>query len=91
MISSLFFKYLMSSEIHKNIESFSDKQKVLFDAKVINFSKEKNHNKNRLKEFDNLNFWKLDDESNDDQLKTVIGICLMLGSLFLMGLYSNLF
>jgi len=42
-------------------------------------------------EFDNLNFWKLDDESNGDQLKTVIGICLMLGSLFLMGLYSNLF
>ena len=39
----------MSSEIHKNIEIFSEKQKVLFDAEVINFSKEKNHSKNRLK------------------------------------------
>ena len=29
----------MSSEIHKNIKSFSEKQKVLFDADVINFSK----------------------------------------------------
>ena len=81
----------MSSEIHKNIESFSDKQKVLFDAKIINFSKEKNHNKNKLKKYDDLSFWKLNDESNDDQLKTVIGICLMLGSLFFMGLYSYLF
>ena len=81
----------MSSEIHKNIEIFSDKQKVLFDVEVINFSKGKNHSKNKFKKFDNLNFWKLDDKSNNDQLKTVIGICLMLGSLFLMGLYSNLF
>jgi len=81
----------MSSEIHKNIETFSKKQKVLFDAEVINFSKEKNHNKNKLKKFDNLNFWKLNDKSSDDQLKTVIGICFMLGSLSVMGLYSNLF
>ena len=33
----------MSSEIHKNIKSFSEKQKVLFDADVINFLKEKNY------------------------------------------------
>ena len=81
----------MSSEIHKNIETFSEKQKVLFDAEVINFSKEKNHSKNKLKKFDNLNIWKLNDKSNDDQLKAVIGICFMLGSLIVMGLYSNLF
>ena len=81
----------MSSEIHKNIETFSKKQNVLFDAEVINFSKEKNHNKNKLNKFDNLNFWKLNDKSNDDQLKTVIGICFMLGSLIMMGLYSNFF
>ena len=81
----------MSSEIHKNIKTFSDKQKVLFDAEVINFSKEKNHNKNKLKKFDNQNIWKLNDKSNDDQLKTVIVICFMLGSLSVMGLYSNLF
>ncbi|MDB2500054.1 hypothetical protein N9X01_00765 [Candidatus Pelagibacter bacterium] len=81
----------MSSEIHKNIKSFSEKQKVLFDADVINFSKGKNYNKNILNKFDNQNIWKLNDESNNDQLKAVIGICFMLGSLFLMGLYSNLF
>jgi hypothetical protein len=91
LISILFKKYLMSSEIHKNIESFSDKQKALFDAEVITFSKERKHNKNKLKKFDNLNIWKLNDKSNDDQLKTVIGICFMLGSLIIMGIYSNLF
>jgi len=41
----------MSSEIHKNIKSFSEKQKVLFDADVINFSKGKNYNKNRLNKY----------------------------------------
>ena len=81
----------MSSEIHKNIKSFSEKQKVLFDADVINFLKEKNYNENRLNKFDNQNIWKLNDETNDDQLKAVIGICFMLGSLSMMGLYSNLF
>jgi hypothetical protein len=81
----------MSSEKHKNLETFSDKQKVLLDAEVINFSKEKNHNKNKLKKFDNQNIWKLSDKSNDDQLKTVIVICFMLVTLIVMGLYSNLF
>ena len=42
----------------------------------------------------NNNIWKLYDKSNAnedrDQLKAVIGICLTFGSLFLMGLYSNL-
>ena len=51
----------MSSEIHKNIEIFSEKQKVLFDADVINFSKEKIIDKNRLNKFDNQNIWKLND------------------------------
>ena len=81
----------MSSEIHKKIESFSEKQKVLFDAEVINFSKEKNHSKNKFKKFDNLNIWTLNDKSNEDQLKAVIGICFVLGTLIVMGLYSYLF
>ena len=81
----------MSSEIHNYIETASDKQDALFNAEVINFSKEKNYNKKKLKKFDNLNIWKLNDKSNEDQLKAVIGICFMLGSLILMGLYSNLF
>ena len=81
----------MSSEIHNYIETALDKQDALFNAEVINFSKEKNYNKKKLKKFDNLNIWKINDETNNDQLKAVIGICFMLGSLFLMGLYSNLF
>ena len=81
----------MSSEKHKNLETFSDKQKVLLDGEVINFSKEKNHSKNKFEKFDNLNIWTLNDKSNEDQLKTVVGICFMLGTLIVMGLYSNLF
>jgi hypothetical protein len=81
----------MSSEIHNYIETALDKQDALFNAEVINFSKEKNYNKKKLKKFDNLNIWKINDETNNDQLKAVIGICFMLGSLILMGLYSNLF
>ena len=81
----------MSSERHKNIENASNKQNVLFNAEVINLTKEKKNNKSELNKIDNQNIWELNDGSNDDQLKTVIGICLMLGSLILMGLYSNLF
>ena len=81
----------MNSEIHKNIETFSDKQNVLFDAEVINFQREKNQNINKLKKIDNQNIWMINDESNDDQLKAVVGICFMFGSLLLMGLYSSLF
>ena len=81
----------MSSEIHKNIEPVSNKQNDLFEAEVINFSKEKKHNKNKFKKLDTQNFWKLNDGSNDDQLNAVIVICFMLGTLFLMGLYSYLF
>ena len=77
----------MSSEIHKYIESAIEKN---LNAEVINFPKEK-----KIKEITNLNksnyyVWKINDKSNDDQLKAVTGICLMLGALIVMGLYSNL-
>ena len=81
----------MSAEIHKYIENALDKQDVLFNAEVTNLLKEKNLHKSELKKLDNQNVWKINDESNYDQLKTVIGICFMLGSLIVMGLYSNLF
>ena len=44
----------MSSETHKNIEPVSGKQNDLFEAEVINFPKEKDYNKNKLKKFNNL-------------------------------------
>ena len=34
-------------------------------------------------------FWKINDISNNDQLKAVVGICFMFGALIVMGLYSN--
>tara|TARA_B110000444_G_C18375883_1_gene382573 strand:+ start:89 stop:334 length:246 start_codon:yes stop_codon:yes gene_type:complete len=81
----------MSSEIHKDIETASNKQNTLFDAEVINLSKEKNLIKSKQKKLDKQNIWELNDGSNDDQLEAVIGICFMLGSLIVMGLYSSLF
>ena len=80
----------MSSEIHKYIETALDKQDALFNAEVIDFPKEKNPSGIELKKLDIQNTWKINDETNDDQLKAVIGICFMLGALILMGLYSSL-
>jgi hypothetical protein len=80
----------MSSEIHKYIETALDKQDVLFNTEVINFEKEKNLNNIEQKKLNKQNIWKINDESNDDQFKAVTGICLMLGALIIMGLYSNL-
>jgi hypothetical protein len=81
----------MISETHKKIEIALDKQDVLFDAKVINFPKETNKNKSEPKKVNNQRIWEISNTSNEDQLKTVVGICLLLGSLILMGLYSNVF
>ena len=84
----------MSSEIHKHIEQSLEKNINLFNAEVIDFSKEKKKDIPKYFETANNNIWKLYDKSNvnddRDQLKAVIGICLTFGSLFLMGLYSNL-
>ena len=80
----------MSSEIHNYIETASDKQDALFNAEVINFPKEKNLPNIQLKKLNSQNVWKINDGSNDDQLKAVTGICFMFGTLIIMGLYSNL-
>ena len=80
----------MSSEIHNYIETALDKQDALFNAEVINFPKEKNLPNIQLKKLNSQNVWKINDGSNDDQLKAVTGICFMFGTLIIMGLYSNL-
>ena len=80
----------MSLKIHKYIETVLDKQDALFNAEVIDFPKEKNPSGIELKKLDIQNTWKINDETNDDQLKAVIGICFMLGALIFMGLYSSL-
>ena len=81
----------MSSEVHKYTEKSLKKNETLFDAELLSFQdavKVKNIKTSKIK-IDN--FWTISDKSNDDQLQAVIGICFMLGSLFLMGLYSYLF
>ena len=80
----------MSSEIHKHIEDALNKKENLFNARVINFLNEvKIDNSNNSKIKDN-NFWRISDKSNGDQLKAVIGICFMFGTLIMMALYSTL-
>ena len=80
----------MSSEVHKYVEKALEKNQNLFDAEVINFPKDKKLHHVKALKTDVNSFWKISDETNDDQLKAVTGICFMLGSLVLMGLYSNL-
>ncbi len=79
----------MSMETHKYKETIL-KNDDLFNAKVISFPNEK-----IVKDFEklntsSLNVWKINDKSNGDQLRAVIGICFMFGALIIMGLYSNL-
>ena len=80
----------MSSEVHKHIEKRLIKNNTLLNAKVLNFPKDKNLNRlTTSKEIDN-SLWNINDKSNDDQLKAIVGVCFLFGALILMGLYSNL-
>ena len=80
----------MSSEIHKYIETSLKNKNNLFNAEVISFPNDKKLNTSKDLEIDSGYFWKINDESNEDQWKAVIGICFMFGVLTLLGLYSNL-
>ena len=80
----------MSSEIRKYAESTLDKKKNLFNAKVISFPNDKNLDNSKDLNLDTLDYWKIKDKSNEDQLRAITGICFMFGALILMGLYSNL-
>ena len=79
----------MSSEVHKYIETALEKKKNLFNAEVLNFPKDKKIKVSNKFQFHNKNIWKIKDESNSDQLRAVTGICLMLVSLIVIGIYSN--
>tara|TARA_X000000368_G_scaffold65712_1_gene46957 strand:+ start:744 stop:989 length:246 start_codon:yes stop_codon:yes gene_type:complete len=80
----------MSSEVHKYIEEALNKNKNLFNARVINFPSDKSIDEREDIKTKNNIIWKISDKSNDDQLKAVIGICFMIGILLIIGLYSNL-
>mgnify|MGYP001351253053 CR=1 FL=1 len=80
----------MSSEVHKYIEKALEKNQNLFDAEVINFPKDKKIQTIKALKTDVDSFWKISDETNYDQLKAVIGLCFMFGTLIVIGLYSIL-
>ena len=81
----------MSSELHKYIETAIDKKENLLNAKIINFPNEKKLSDSPNFKINKHNLWSIRDESNLDQLKAVTGICFMLGTLTILGLYSNFF
>ena len=79
----------MSSEVHKYIEKALEKNQNLFDAEVINFPSENKNNKSEILEKNVVSNWEINDKSNQDQLRAIIGICFMLTSLVIIGLFSN--
>tara|TARA_B100000131_G_C17778182_1_gene476146 strand:- start:52 stop:297 length:246 start_codon:yes stop_codon:yes gene_type:complete len=79
----------MSSEVHKYIETALEKKKNLFKVEVLNFPKEKRIKVSNEFQFQDINIWKIKDKSNSDQLRAVTGICFMLVSLIVIGIYSN--
>tara|TARA_B100000287_G_scaffold315853_1_gene299409 strand:+ start:200 stop:451 length:252 start_codon:yes stop_codon:yes gene_type:complete len=80
----------MSSELHKYIETAIEKKQNLFNADVLNFPKNKKIDHSQSLNFNNETHWNINDNTNNDQLKAVTGICFMLGVLLLVGLFSSL-
>ena len=79
----------MSSEVHKYIETALEKKKNLFNVEVLDFPKENKIKVPNKFQIHNINIWKINDKSNNDQLRAVTGICFMLVSLIVIGIYSN--
>ena len=80
----------MSSEIHKYNNKPIDKNKNLFNAKVISFPSDKIINETKEIKIKSQNIWSIGDKSNVDQLKAVVGLCFLFVTLTVIGLYSNL-
>ena len=80
----------MSSEVHKYIEKALENNENLFNAEVINFPNEKKIDAIKNLETNTSIFWNINDKSNADQFKAVMGVCFMFVTLILVGLYSSL-
>ena len=80
----------MSSELHKYIETSIEKKTSLLNGEVINFPEDKKNIFLNYSKENSSDYWKIDDKSNDDQFKAVMGICFMFGTLLVIGLYANL-
>ena len=80
----------MSSEIHKYIETAIDKKSKLFKAEVLDFPINKENKVSKDLNIVNKDYWKINDGSNNDQLRAVTGICFMFCFLLIAGLFVNL-
>ena len=80
----------MSSELPKYIENAIEKKKNLFNAEVLDFPKDKKIKVSNNIKLDKEGYWKINDNSNSDQLKAITGICLMFGFLLILGIVANL-
>ena len=80
----------MSSELKKILDHPIEKDGNLINARVLSFPNELKTSKHEKIISTTDSFWKINDKSNEDQLKAVVGVCYMVGALILIGLYSNL-
>ena len=80
----------MSSELHKYIENAIEKKEKLFNAEVLNFPKDKKIEVSNNRKLDKEGYWKINDNSNSDQLKAITGICLLFGFMLILGIIANL-
>ena len=78
----------MSSELHKYIETALDKKQKTFNAEVLNFPSDKKTNNIQDSKINN-NHWNINDSSNNDQLKAITGICLVITTLVILGVLAN--
>ena len=80
----------MSSEFQKYTESTFKKEQNLLNAEVISFPSDNKIVNSKNMSLNTLKFWKINDKSNEDQFRAIIGICFIFAALFLVGLYSSL-
>ena len=84
----------MSSEVRKYIIEDASKKSEIFRAQVLKLPIKKKFLTSKTSNIDKCDYWKLYDKTNvhedGDQLKAVMGICLVLGVFSFIGLYSSL-
>ena len=84
----------MSSEIRQYIIEDASKKSEIFRAQVLKLPIKKKFLTSKTSNIDKCDYWKLYDKTNvhedGDQLKAVMGICLVLGVFSFIGLYSSL-
>ena len=84
----------MSSEVRQYIMEDATKKSEIFSAQLLKLPIKKKILKTKTTNLDKFAYWKLYDETNihedGDQLKAVMGICLVLGVFSFIGLYSSL-